>query len=47
VLHTAVDVDAVLEAVDGGNLALTTLVAAADDLDLILQKLANNGSRMG
>jgi hypothetical protein len=33
-------VDAVLEAVDGGDLALTSLVGAADDLDLVLRTVS-------
>lgn len=39
-IRTAVDVDAVLETVDGGDLALTSLVAAADDHDLVLRKVS-------
>lgn len=39
-LHTAVDVDAVLQAVDGVDLALTALVGATDDLDLVLRKVS-------
>jgi hypothetical protein len=39
-LRTAVDVDAVLEAVDGGDLALTSLVAAAHDGDFVLRKVS-------
>lgn len=39
-LRTAVDVDAVLEAVDGGNLALTALVGTADNGDLVLRKVS-------
>mgnify|MGYP004500134399 CR=1 FL=1 len=39
-LRTAVDVDAVLEAVDGVDLALTALVGATDDLDLVLRKVS-------
>jgi hypothetical protein len=33
-------VDAVLETVDGGNLALASLVGAADDHDLILREVS-------
>jgi hypothetical protein len=36
-LRTAVDVDAVLQAVDGVDLALTALVGATDDRDLVLR----------
>lgn len=32
--------DAVLETVDGGDLALTSLVAAAHDHDLVLRKVS-------
>jgi hypothetical protein len=39
-VRTAVDVDAVLQAVDGGDLALTALVGAADDLDLVLRNVS-------
>lgn len=39
-LRTAVDVDAVLQAVDGVDLALTALVGATDDGDLVLQKVS-------
>ena len=39
-LRTAVDVDAVLEAVDGGDLALTSLVGSADNSDLVLEKVS-------
>jgi hypothetical protein len=39
-LRTATDVDAVLEAVDGGDLALTSLVGAAHDHDLVLRKVS-------
>jgi hypothetical protein len=39
-LRTAVDVDAVLEAVDGGDLALTALVGTADNGDLVLEKVS-------
>jgi hypothetical protein len=39
-LRTAVDVDAVLQAVDGGDLALTSLVAAAHNGDLVLRKVS-------
>jgi hypothetical protein len=37
-LRTAVDVDNVFQAVDGVDLALTALVGATDDLDLVLRK---------
>lgn len=40
-LRTAVDVDNVFQAVDGVDLALTALVGATDDLDLILRKVSN------
>jgi hypothetical protein len=36
-LRTAVDVDTVLQAVDGVDLALTALVGATDNLDLVLR----------
>lgn len=39
-LRTAVDVDAVLEAVDGGDFALTSLVGTADNSDLVLGKVS-------
>lgn len=39
-VRTAVDVDAVLETVDGGDFALTSLVAAAHDHDLVLRKVS-------
>jgi hypothetical protein len=39
-LRTAVDVDAVLQAVNGGDLALTSLVGATDNLDLVLRKVS-------
>lgn len=39
-LRTAVDVNAVLQAVDGVDLALTALVGATDDLDLVLRKIS-------
>jgi hypothetical protein len=39
-IRTAVDVDAVLEAVDRGDLALTSLVGAADDHDLVLRTVS-------
>ena len=39
-LRTAVDVDAVLQAVDGVDLALTALVGATDDGDLVLRKVS-------
>jgi hypothetical protein len=39
-VRTAVDVKAVLQAVDGGDLALAALVAAADNLNLILRKVS-------
>lgn len=39
-LRTAVDVDAVLETVDGGDLALTSLVRTADNSDLILRQVS-------
>lgn len=39
-LRTAVDVNAVLEAVDGVDLALTSLVGTTDNLDLILRKVS-------
>jgi hypothetical protein len=35
-VRTAADVDAVLEAVHGGDLALASLVGAAHDHDLVL-----------
>ena len=43
-VRTAVDVDAVLQAVDGGDLALTALVGAADDLDLVLRNVSKPSS---
>jgi hypothetical protein len=39
-VRTAVDVEAVLQAVDGGDLALTSLVGAADDLNLVLRNVS-------
>lgn len=39
-VRTAVDVKAVLQAVDGGDLALTALVGAADNLDLVLRNVS-------
>jgi hypothetical protein len=39
-VRTAGDVDAVLEAVDGGDLALAALVAAAHDHDLVLRTVS-------
>lgn len=39
-IRTAVDVNDILEAVDGGDLALTSLVAAAHNGDLVLQPLS-------
>jgi hypothetical protein len=39
-VRTATDVNAVLEAVDRGDLALTSLVGAADNGDLVLRKVS-------
>jgi len=39
-LRTAIDVDNVFQAVDRVDLALTTLVGATDNLDLVLRKVS-------
>lgn len=39
-LRTAVDVDNVFQAVNGVDLALTALVGATDNLDLVLRKVS-------
>jgi hypothetical protein len=41
-VRTAADVDAVLKAVHGGDLALASLVGAAHDHDLVLGKVSTN-----
>jgi hypothetical protein len=43
--HTAGNMDAVFEAVDGCDLALASLVAAAHDLNLILRKVSTQWQR--